>query len=87
MARASDSNTAASVAASKLVDNWPSIKSAAEWNLEEKEKEIRENLAKMAGINIGSVTSSLGGGKQSATQKGAKSKQSSSHMLMLTKQY
>lgn len=37
----------------KLVDKWPHLKSAAEWNLEEKEREIRGNLSKMAGINFG----------------------------------
>ena len=39
----------------KIIDKWPHLKSAAEWNLEEKEREIRENLSKMAGINFGNM--------------------------------
>ena len=37
----------------ELVDKWPNIHSDADWNRDEKEREIRENLTKMAGITIG----------------------------------
>ena len=46
-----------SESAVKLVDKWPNIKSAACWIRQEKEREIRENLAKMAGITIGTPQS------------------------------
>jgi len=67
----------------KLVDKWPDIQSAAEWNREEKEREIKENLAKMAGITIGAPV----GGKQSALSKGLKAKLMSQQSLKLELQY
>ena len=61
------------VSEEKLVDKWPNLKSAADWNREEKEREIRENLAKMAGITVG-ASYPIVGSKGSSTTKVTKAK-------------
>ena len=56
------------------MDKWPNLKSAADWNREEKEREIRENLAKMAGILIETPITNTNGGKASTLPKAVKAK-------------